>query len=47
LLRKQPNGKWETLDALDATPLDKWKAYDKLERALSILCADHDANVSV
>lgn len=51
LLVKAPDSKgkltWPGIETLAGTPLDKWKAYDKLERALSILCADHDANASV
>jgi hypothetical protein len=45
LLVKDAKGKWpkESIDTL-TQPLDQWKAYDKLERALSILVEDHDAN---
>lgn len=44
--KKPGSGKmiWEELSALDATPLTKWKAYDKAERALTILVEDHDAS---
>jgi len=41
LLKKQGN-KWPPLSSL-TQPLDQWKAYDKLERTLSILVTDHDA----
>lgn len=34
--------KWPSIDTLAGVPMDKWKAYDKLERALSILVEDHD-----
>jgi len=38
------DGKWPPLSTLQSTPLDKWKAYDKLERTLTILVQDHDAS---
>lgn len=44
IMRKDAKGKWPPLDALAGTPLDTWKAYDKLQRALSILVEDHDAH---
>jgi hypothetical protein len=34
-------GKWPPISSL-TQPLDQWKAYDKLERSLSILVSDHD-----
>lgn len=36
-------GKWPSIDTLSETPIDQWKAYDKLERSLTILVEDHDA----
>ena len=36
------DGKWPPLDSL-TIPLDQWGAYDKLERALKVTFADHDA----
>jgi hypothetical protein len=41
-LRKGADGKWPSIGTL-TIPLDQWGAYDKLERALSITFADHDA----
>jgi hypothetical protein len=43
---QKTGGKWpkDPLATIAAVPLDQWKAYDKLERALSILIADHDAS---
>lgn len=43
LLVKGADGKWPkaSIDTL-TQPLDQWKAYDKLERALTLLVADHD-----
>jgi hypothetical protein len=34
-------GKWPSIDTIPV-PLDQWKAYDKAERAFTILCYDHD-----
>ena len=34
-------GKWPSIETL-TQPLDQWKAYDKLERSLTILVSDHD-----
>ena len=42
ILYRDPKGKWAALDTIEGTPLDKWKAYDKLERSLAILVEDHD-----
>ena len=39
---KKSGGKWPSISTL-TIPLDQWGAYDKLERALSITFADHDA----
>jgi len=44
-LPRNPDGTWPPLSMLQGTPLDKWKAYDKLERALGIAFADHDEMV--
>jgi hypothetical protein len=41
-LVKLPNGQWPSIDTL-TVPEDQWGAYDKLERALKITFADHDA----
>lgn len=41
-LLKKSGSKWPSIDTLAAMPLDQWKAYDKLERALKILVTDHD-----
>jgi hypothetical protein len=41
-LVKGPDGKWPSIDTL-TVPQDQWGAYDKLERALRITFADHDA----
>jgi len=40
---KKTGGKWPAISTL-TIPLDQWGAYDKLERALSITFADHDAD---
>lgn len=40
-------GKWPPLDAIADVPLDSWKAYDKLERTLTILREDHDEQLGV
>ena len=40
LLQKDGN-KWPPLSSL-TQPVDEWKAYDKLERSLTILVRDHD-----
>jgi hypothetical protein len=42
LLTKDEKGKWLPLSALEGTPLKQWKAFDKGERALTILVEDHD-----
>jgi hypothetical protein len=42
-LLKKKDGKWPDISTISAKPLDEWKAYDKLQRTLSILKADHDA----
>jgi hypothetical protein len=39
------SGKWPELSTL-TQPLSNWKAYDKLQRTLTILKTDHDAEVS-
>lgn len=44
LLIKQ-DGKWPPLSNLQNIPVSEWKAYDKLERTLTILVQDHDASV--
>jgi len=44
-LTKGADGKWPSIDSL-TIPQDQWGAYDKLERALSITFADHDAAIS-
>ena len=41
-LLKKVDGKWPSIDSL-MVPLDQWKAWDKMERAFTILVADHDA----
>jgi len=46
LLTPDASGKWPPLSTLAGTPVDKWRAYDKLERALTILVSDHDAQVT-
>jgi hypothetical protein len=42
LLQKQGD-KWPPLSNLENIPVSEWKAYDKLERSLTILVTDHDA----
>ena len=42
IMVKDAKGKWPPLSSLDSVPLDKQKAYDKLQRALTILVEDHD-----
>ena len=37
---------WEDISALDATPISKWKAYDKAQRTEQILKDDHDEAAS-
>lgn len=44
LLQKQGN-KWPSIDTL-TEPLDQWKAWDKMERAFTILVYDHDDAMS-
>jgi hypothetical protein len=48
IVKKQSDGKWpkEPLEQIKNIPVDQWKAYDKAERAFSILAADHDAAVT-
>lgn len=41
-LLKKEGGKWPSIDTLEQ-PLDQWKAWDKMERAFTILVYDHDA----
>jgi hypothetical protein len=41
-LLKKKDGKWPSIDTLEE-PLDQWKAWDKMERAFTILVHDHDA----
>jgi hypothetical protein len=41
---KKEGGKWPSIDTL-TVPVDQWKAYDKAERAFTILVHDHDAAV--
>jgi len=41
-LLKKSGGKWPSIDTLEQ-PLDQWKAWDKMERAFTILVHDHDA----
>jgi len=41
-LLKKSGGKWPDISTLPSD-LDSWKAYDKLQRTLSILKADHDS----
>jgi hypothetical protein len=41
-LLKKKDGKWPSIDTLEE-PLDSWKAWDKMERAFTILVHDHDA----
>jgi hypothetical protein len=47
LLKKDAKGKWPSIDTLSdpetGVPLDQWKAWDKMERAFTILVHDHDA----
>lgn len=40
-LLKKAGGKWPSIDTL-TQPIDQWKAYDKAERAFTILVHDHD-----
>jgi len=48
LLKKDASGKWpKDLSSLEGVPIDQWKAYDKAQRALRILCQDHDAQASL
>ena len=46
-LLKKKDGKWPSIDTLSdpetGIPLDQWKAWDKMERAFTILVHDHDA----
>lgn len=42
-LLKKSGGKWPSVSTLPAE-LDKWKAWDKLERTLQILVDDHDGD---
>jgi len=42
LLTKGADGKWPDISTL-TQPLSQWKAYDKLQRTLTILKTDHDA----
>ena len=46
-LLKKKDGKWPSIDTLSdpetGVPLDQWKAWDKMERAFTILVHDHDA----
>lgn len=43
ILKPDAKGKYPAdLSSLDGVPLDQWKAYDKLQRSLKILVADHD-----
>ena len=44
-LVKDAKGKWPSIDTL-TLPLDQQKAYDKLERTLTILAEDHDAQAA-
>jgi hypothetical protein len=46
LLVKDQKGNWPSLSTLPAD-LSKWKAYDKLERTLSILAEDHDVDAAL
>lgn len=41
-LLKKSGGKWPSIDTLAEIPLDQWKAWDKMERAFTILVYDHD-----
>lgn len=43
LLKKGADGKWPSILSLVDIPVRNWKAYDKAERALTILVQDHDA----
>jgi hypothetical protein len=45
LVKPDATGKYpkDPLAQLDGVPLDQWKAYDKAERALTILVEDHDS----
>jgi len=45
-LLKKSGGKWPSIDTLAEIPLDQWKAWDKMERAFTILVYDHDAAVA-
>lgn len=42
LLKKNAQGKWPGIETLQV-PVSDWRAYDKLERTLTILKDDHDA----
>jgi len=37
-------GKWPSIDTIQNVPLENWKAWDKLERTLTILKDDHDGD---
>ena len=41
-LLKKSGGKWPSIETLAAIPIDQWKAWDKMERAFTILVYDHD-----
>lgn len=43
-LTKTADGKWPSINTL-TIPQDQWGAYDKLEKALTITFADHDAEI--
>jgi hypothetical protein len=41
-LLQKVDGKWPSIASLADTPIEQWKAYDKAERAMTILVTDHD-----
>jgi hypothetical protein len=47
LLVPDAKGKWPPLETIAGTSMDRWKAYDKLERSLLILVQDHDEQMDI
>ena len=43
ILRKGSDGKWPKLETISSVPLSSWKAWDRLERTLTLLVAAHDS----
>jgi len=42
-LLQKAGGSWPDISTLQGTPVESWRAYDKLQRTLQILKDDHDA----